>query len=93
MSAADPAELQRYVRTCVNVFASLGVLTVVTVAASYLHFTTSVAILVALAIAGVKGSLVACYFMHLISEEKVIYWVLAAAAVFFAPLIILPTLT
>ena len=43
--------------------------------------TGVVAVTVALLVALVKGSLVACYFMHLISEKKLIYAVLALTAV------------
>jgi cytochrome c oxidase subunit IV len=66
-------EIQKHVRTYVLVFASLAVLTVVTVAVAYLHLSIVPALIVALFIATVKGSLVAAYFMHLISERKVIY--------------------
>ena len=55
-------------------------LTIVTVAVSYLHLAAPMAIAVALFIATIKGSLVACYFMHLISEKKLIYAVLAMTA-------------
>jgi caa(3)-type oxidase subunit IV len=51
------------------------------------------AITVALLVATVKGSLVACYFMHLISEKKLIYGVLVLTAVFFAVLLALPAVT
>ena len=43
-------------------------------------------------IASIKGSLVACYFMHLISEKKIIYWVLALTVVFFVVLMLVPVL-
>ena len=69
------------------------VLTIVTVAVSYLDLSTPMAVVVALFIAGIKGSLVACYFMHLISEKKVIYGVLAVTGFFFAALMALPSLT
>jgi cytochrome c oxidase subunit IV len=36
---------------------------------------------------------VACYFMHLISEKKLIYAVLALTAVFFVALLALPAIT
>ena len=39
------------------------------------------AIAVALFIATIKGSLVACYFMHLISEKKLIYVVLGITTI------------
>ena len=51
------------------VFVSLMVLTVVTVAVSYLHLPVTAAIAVALVVATVKGSLVAGYFMHLSPSE------------------------
>ena len=51
------------------------------------------AVTVALLVATVKGSLVACYFMHLISEKKLIYAVLVLTVVFFVALLALPVLT
>jgi len=41
----------------------------------------------------VKGSLVAGWFMHLISEKRLVYWVLALTAVLFLPLLLFPVLT
>jgi cytochrome c oxidase subunit 4 len=69
------------------------VLTVVTVAIARLHLSVPVAVAVALLVATVKGSLVACYFMHLISEKKLIYAVLALTLAFFVVLMALPVLT
>jgi cytochrome c oxidase subunit IV len=69
------------------------VLTIVTVAISYLHLSLPVAVAVALLVATIKGSLVACYFMHLISEKKLIYAVLVLTVVFFAVLLALPVVT
>ena len=67
--------------------------TIVTVAISYLHLPVAMAVTVALLVAIVKGSLVACYFMHLISEKKLIYAVLILTGVFFVALLALPVLT
>jgi cytochrome c oxidase subunit 4 len=69
------------------------VLTLVTVAVSYLHLPVRQAIAVALVIATVKGSLVACYFMHLISEKKLILSVLVLTVVFFIVLLLVPMFT
>jgi cytochrome c oxidase subunit 4 len=69
------------------------VLTVVTVAVSRLHLSVPLAVTVALFVAIVKGSLVAGYFMHLVSEKKLIYAVLAVTAAFFVVLLALPVLT
>jgi caa(3)-type oxidase subunit IV len=51
------------------------------------------AVTVALFVAIVKGSRVAGYFMHLVSEKKLIYAVLELTIVFFAVLLALPVLT
>ena len=90
MSAATAEEIQKHVRVYITVFVALATLTVITVAVSYLHLPTHLAILVALLIACVKGSLVAAFFMHLISERQVIYWVLALCVVFFGLLMAIP---
>ena len=69
------------------------VLTVVTVAVSYLDLSTPMAVGVALFIATIKGTLVAGYFMHLFSEKKLITAVLALTVAFFVVLLALPVLT
>ncbi len=92
-SGHDPADIDKHVRVYITVFVALMVLTVVTVAVSYLHLSTPMAVTVALFIAVIKGSLVACYFMHLISEKKLIYAVLAVTVFMFVVLMILPVLT
>ena len=78
--------IQKHVRVYITVFASLMVLTLVTVAASYLHLTVWQAVALALIIATVKGALVAGFFIHLITEKKVIYLILIIAAVFIVGL-------
>jgi cytochrome c oxidase subunit 4 len=87
------ADIDKHVRVYITVFVALMVLTVVTVAVSYLHLSVPLAVTVALFVATVKGTLVACYFMHLISEKKLIYAVLALTLVFFIALMALPVLT
>lgn len=89
----DHADIDRHVRAALLVFASLLVLTGLTVAAWALHLPIHTAIALALLIATVKGSLVAGWFMHLISEKRIIYWMLALAAAFFFPLLLFPTFT
>jgi cytochrome c oxidase subunit 4 len=86
-------DIDRHVRTYITVFVALMVLTIVTVAVSYLDLPMAAAVTVALVVATVKGSLVACYFMHLISEKKLIYAVLVLTAVFFVALLALPVFT
>ena len=90
MSGHDVEAIRRQTRTYVLVFAALAVLTVVTVAASRLQLGPGMTIAVALLIAVVKGSLVAGYFMHLLDERRVIYWLLALTVVFFIVLMTIP---
>jgi cytochrome c oxidase subunit 4 len=87
------ADIDRHVRIYITVFVALMVLTIITVAISYLHLPIAAAVSVALLVATIKGSLVACYFMHLISEKKLIYAVLLLTIVFFAALLSLPAIT
>ena len=87
------ADIDRHVRVYITVFVALMALTLITVAISYLHLPLPMAVTVALLVATVKGTLVACYFMHLISEKKLIYAVLGLTAVFFVALLALPVVT
>ena len=87
------ADIDKHVRIYITVFVALMVLTIVTVAISYLHLSVPIAVTVALLVATIKGSLVACYFMHLVSEKKLIYAVLILTVVFFVALLSLPALT
>jgi cytochrome c oxidase subunit 4 len=91
MAGHGEAEIRKYVKTCIAVFASLMVLTVVTVAISYVHLATPAAIAVGLLVATVKASLVALFFMHLISERHAIYYLLGLTAAFFTLLMYLPS--
>jgi cytochrome c oxidase subunit 4 len=86
-------DIDKHVRIYITVFVALMALTIITVAISRLHLREPIAVAVALFVAIVKGSLVAGYFMHLISEKKLIYAVLVLTVVFFAALLALPALT
>jgi cytochrome c oxidase subunit 4 len=74
-------DIKKEVNTYLWVFGALAFLTVVTVLVSRLHFGLAGNITVALIIATVKASLVASYFMHLISERALIRSILIVAAV------------
>ena len=61
MSDDHALDIDRHVRTYIIVFVSLMLLTVVTVAANFmLHLSVGATIALALFIASIKGSLVAC---------------------------------
>jgi cytochrome c oxidase subunit IV len=87
----SPEQIRKEMRVYVSVFLGLAVLTGVTVYACYgLKLPVHTAIIVALIIASMKGFLVAGFFMHLLSEKKVIYGVLILTVVFFIFLMTLP---
>jgi cytochrome c oxidase subunit 4 len=93
MTSDHAADIDKTVRVYITVFVALMALTIITVAISRVHLPVPIAVTVALLVALIKGSLVACYFMHLISEKKVIYGVLALTVAFFIALLALPVLT
>jgi cytochrome c oxidase subunit 4 len=90
MTAHSAEEIKKETRVYVLVFVALAALTVITVAVSTLDLSVAAAVAVALFIAAIKGSLVAAFFMHLISERKLIMAVLILTLVFFLALIFLP---
>ena len=93
MTSDHAVDIDKRVRVYIIVFVTLMVLTIVTVAISRLHLPVPIAVTIALLVATVKGTLVASYFMHLISEKKLIYAVLGLTVVFFIALLALPVLT
>lgn len=93
MEHAGPEEIRKHVRLYMAVFGSLAVLTVVTVAASWLQMPVPLAILIALMIASLKAFLVAAFFMHLVSERAAIYGVLIVTFFFFLVMLIIPLMT
>ena len=87
----SPEHIKSEIRVYLAVFAGLAVLTGVTVWVCYgLKMPIHYAVMVAVAIASLKGFLVAGFFMHLLSEKKVIYGILLLTVVFFAALLWLP---
>ena len=93
MSEHHAHDISKSIRKYVLVFIALLVGTVITVAVSRptvahalgIH-SMWLTITVALLIASVKAFLVAGYFMHLISEKKMIYCILASTGFFLVGL-------
>ena len=90
MSGHSPEEIRKSVRVYIKVFVVLAILTAVTVGASYLPLGGGSSVAVALAIAAVKASLVAIFFMHLKGEVKTIFRALVLTGIFFVFLMLLP---
>lgn len=91
MQSPHPDEhFTHHVRRYLYVFYALIFGTIITVLASFIPFgSREINIAVALVIACGKASLVAGYFMHLISERKMIYGIMAFTAFFFIGLVFL----
>ena len=86
----DPVIIKKHLRKAIMVFVALLFLTVVTIGASYLELGHVGNIALALFIASVKGSLVGAYFMHLIDEKQLIFYVLIVSAAFVGVMMGLP---
>jgi len=86
----SPEEVAKHVKVYLTVFIALLIGTVVTVLLSLFHFdSTALTIAIALFVATIKAALVACYFMHLISEKRMIYLILGFTVFFAAGLMVL----
>jgi len=73
----SPEEVSKHKKVYIAVFIALLVGTIITVWLNSVHFDSmKVTVTIALFVAAVKATLVACYFMHLISEKKMIYVIL-----------------
>ena len=70
------------------VFGALLVLTLVTVGVSYLELPEVETVVLALAIATVKASLVALFFMHLKGEKPMVTWPLMFTGFLFVGLLV-----
>ena len=93
MSGHGTESIQEHIKVYLTVFGALAVLTILTVSASYLDVSTTEAIFMALTIATIKASLVAGYFMHLITEKQTIVWILILTFAFFLVLMFFPLIT
>lgn len=86
----DTHDISKHIRLYFIVGFALLIGTIVTVLMNSVHFDSmTLTIAIALFIACVKGFLVAGYFMHLLSEKKMIYCILGATVFFFAGLMYL----
>ena len=86
----SPEQFSHHVKRYLFVFYALLFGTLITVGASFIPFGhRAVNIGVALAIACGKAFLVAGYFMHLVSERKMIYGIMLFTAFFFIGLMFL----
>ena len=91
--AHSSEDIRAHVKIYLTVFGVLMVLTLVTVAISYLNLPVGQAVALALIVATIKGSLVAIFFMHLKGEKPIVMWTLALTVSFLVVLFGLPLWT
>lgn len=89
----SPEEIRKSVRKYWTIGGILYVLTVVTVVLGFIEMPTVPAIILGMAVATSKASLVALFFMHLIDEKKLIYYTLLLTTTFFVVCMLLPVFT
>lgn len=82
-------DIKKHVKIYVGIFIALLIGTIVTVLAAYVDLGHKMNIALALVIASIKAFLVAGFFMHLTSEKRTIYTILACTVVFFIGLMAL----
>jgi cytochrome c oxidase subunit 4 len=86
----DHGDISAHVKIYLVVGGALLLGTAITVGMYYVHFASmALTITIALFIASIKAFLVAGFFMHLMSEKKAIYSMLAVTVIFFFSLGIL----
>jgi|TARA_A100001388_G_scaffold196748_1_gene148555 cytochrome c oxidase subunit 4 len=93
MATESKESIEHHIQTYIRVFIALGVLTVITVAVSYLNVSFIEAFFIAMTVATIKGSLVLGYFMHLITERQMIIWILVATVTTFIILMFIPLIS
>ena len=93
MTTESKESIEHHIQTYIRVFIALGVLTVITVAVSYLNVSFIEAFFIAMTVATIKGSLVLGYFMHLITERQMIIWILVATVTTFIILMFIPLIS
>jgi len=87
MSESHPVDFNNYVRRCIYIFIAVVCMVSLMIYASYLpHYSWAIKVTLILAVACVNAFLVAGFLMHLLSEKKMIYTLLAFTVFFFAGL-------
>lgn len=80
----DLEDVKRHVRQHLIIAVALAIGTITTLWTSQTHFSSfGVNVAMTLLVAAIQGFLVAGYYMHLLSEKKMIYCFLVFTAFFF----------
>ena len=84
---SNSKDIKKEINQYIRIFFALGVLTVITVAIAYIDVGKMwIAVLLAMIVASIKGTLVAGFFMLLFHEKKIIYLFLGITVVLLCSL-------
>ena len=92
MKELSVQELKQEVKKHLLIYGLLLFLTAINFTVSKLALLGEQTVFIVLSVAFVQGVLIAGYFMHLISEKKLILFVLAMTLIFFLGLLFLPVM-
>ncbi len=84
--------IQKEIKKHITIYILLLILTVINFSLSRMHLSAVETLSGVLSIALIQGSMVVCYFMHLLSEKKMIHFVLILTIILAAGLLFLPIL-
>ncbi len=82
-------DIQKETKNYLVIFGGLLILTGVSLGVHFMHLPVQLSIVIIIGIALTQAAISAAYYMHLISEKKLIFFVLAMAASFFLAMILL----
>ena len=82
-------DIQKETKNYLVIFGGLILLGGVAIGVHFLQLPIKLSIVIILAIALTQAAISAAYYMHLIAEKKLIYFVLIMAAAFFLSMILL----
>lgn len=77
-------DIQKEVRRYLMLFPVLLVLTFISVGISSLHLGTTITVILILTICVIQGTIATLFFMHLISEKQVVYFLLTMTVFFLS---------
>ena len=92
MQEISSQNIKQEVRKHLLIYGLLLFLTAINFTVSKLSLLGEQTVFIVLSVAFVQGVLIACYFMHLISEKKLIHFVLILTLIFFLGLLLLPVM-
>ena len=92
MAELSTPDIKQEVKKHLVIYGFLLFLTAINFIVSKLSLLGEYTVVIVLTVALAQGVLIVCYFMHLISEKKLIHFVLILTVIFFLGLLLLPVM-